>query len=36
MRFLEKLLGDLPKVVDETDRGVLLQRVVDAVGKFES
>jgi hypothetical protein len=30
MGFLEQLLGDLPEVVDEADRGVLLQRVVDA------
>ena len=31
MRFLEELLGNLAKVVDETDGGVLLERIGDAV-----
>jgi hypothetical protein len=31
MRFLEKLLWNLTKVVDETDRRVLLEGIVNAV-----
>jgi hypothetical protein len=30
MRLLEELLGNLPEVVDETDRRILLKRIVDA------
>ena len=30
MRLLEKLFWDLAKVVDKTDGGVSLQRVIDA------
>ena len=31
MRFLEELFGDLAKVVNETDGGVFLERIRDAV-----